>query len=338
MLEMREMQKFSFMVNAILLGFVASMEGFYIHYGVTYMIYHSIPTIAAYLCLFFLLYKKWLDIYVWCVYVVITIYMVAATVCLGYSASFHLYCMSLIPLTFYMEYFAHKLHTRRTYAMPISMALVAVYLLSTGYVVIHGPIYAVDRKGIFLCLNINAISVFCFLIGYANMLHKLVIDSEIKLSDMAHKDQLTGLFNRHYMLERLEDPAMDLSRREWIAMVDIDSFKRINDTYGHACGDYVLVEMGRIMQDVCQGCVISRWGGEEFLITPDGQPRQIGILEQLRQAVERATFSWHGQEVAVTVTIGISEYQAGQSLDRWIQRADHRLYEGKNGGKNRVID
>ena len=91
MLQMEYIQKMAGLVNAVLMGFVILMTGFYAHYGVTYMVYHSIPTIAIYLLFFILIRKRMVDIYVWLVYTVIIIYMLAATVCLGYNSGFHLH-------------------------------------------------------------------------------------------------------------------------------------------------------------------------------------------------------------------------------------------------------
>ena len=120
-------------------------------------------------------------------------------------------------------------------------------------------------------------------------------------------------------------------------MVDIDDFKNFNDNYGHACGDYVLMELSRIMKEVCSQCVISRWGGEEFLITTNGATQDPAILEHLRQRVADTSFHFQEKTFTVTVTIGMSYFPEEQSLDSWIQSADRKLYEGKNKGKNRVV-
>ena len=335
MMGIKGMQKFVLLINICLMAFVVFMVGLYAYYGVTYMIYHSIPTIAAYLFFFYMIHRKWLQSYVWCVYTVITIYMIAATICLGYYSGFHLYCMSLVPVTYYTEYFAFKLKTKKPHALLMSTILVIVYLATTGYVMFKGAVYQVDSKVLYICMNINAVSVFCFLIGYTAMLHRMIVATELKLADLANTDQLTGLFNRHYMAERLDEIMKDISTDNWAAMIDIDDFKKLNDSYGHACGDHVLSELSKLMQDVCSGCIISRWGGEEFLII--GRQQSSSVLEKLRQATEHAPLSFQGNDLAVTITIGVSHYQMGQSSDGWIQSADNKLYDGKNNGKNQVV-
>ena len=336
-MQMKEMQKIAALVNTVLMGLFILGLNFFRRYEVTYMVYHCIPTIILFLPFYYLIYKRMLHLYVILLYINMTAYMAAANVCLGYNTGFLLYCMSLIPLTFYMEYMSYQLHTKKMGAMWSSCMLAVVYLVSTVYVILNGPIYEIDVLAACVCHVINAISVFCFLIGYSNLMIKLVMGSEQKLTDMANTDRLTGLFNRHYIMTLLDKLFQSALPGQWIAMVDIDDFKDINDTYGHSCGDYVLTELAKIMQEICQECTVSRWGGEEFLIISDTDTPSTAIIEQLRQKIERTELSYNGQRIAVTVTIGVSYYQAGQSMNSWIQSADSKLYEGKTSGKNQVV-
>ena len=337
MSEMKTIKKLSMYVNMSLMIFVIFAMAFFKHCGITYMVYHSIPTLACYVIFFILIHKEMLYQYARAVYAVITVYMVAGNICLGYNAGFHIYCVSLIPLSFYMVYMAQKLKIKSVNPLWISLGLVCVYLCSTVYVVLKGPVYEVDTTVVCICLVINSIAVFFFLIGYAGFMLKLVADSEYKLTDMANKDRLTGLSNRNYIMTRLSNPKQELHPEQWLAIADIDDFKKINDTYGHGCGDYVLTEIAKAMQTLCQGCTVCRWGGEEFLIIADTDAAKTSILEQLRQKVQETPFSYQGHSFTVTVTIGVSSYQAGQPLDEWIRSADDKLYEGKAANKNRVI-
>ena len=337
MIQMESMQKNAKLANIALMGFVLLAMVFFQLCGISYMVYHSIPTLAMYVLFFRLIRKQMLYQYVRLLYIVITIYMGAANICVGYSAGFHLYCTSLIPLTLFTVYVGNKLHTQKISPLLNSVCLVCVYLCTSVYVVLKGPVYEVKASVASAWLVVNAVSVFCFLFVYASLMLKYVTDSERKLTDMANTDRLTGLSNRHYLLARLDAPHPEPRPGQWLAMVDIDDFKKINDTYGHSCGDLVLVEVAKAMQDICQGCTICRWGGEEFLIISDTETVRPEILEQLRQKVQDAPFSYQGQGFSVTVTIGVSSYQPGQPLDGWIRSADDKLYEGKATHKNRVI-
>ena len=337
MLKMEDIKKLTWYINTAILGFVFFMTFLFAYYGVTYMVYHSIPTIAAYLLMYRLIRKDKLDVYVLAIYVVITLYMVAGTVCMGFGAGYQMYCASLIPLTFYMSYLGDLLHTRKLNAFATSMILVVIYLACTSFAVLHGPIYEVDPKFVYRCMIGNAVAVFCFLIGYTSLVHKLVRSTQERLTEMAHKDQLTGLFNRHYMMTYLDELQSRMPPEPWAAMIDIDDFKGINDTYGHHGGDHVLLEISSLMREVCDGCVIARWGGEEFLIVSQGAARDAGLLEGLRRRIEETDFVFEGRTIPVSVTVGVAVYEAGQTIDQWIQSADRKLYAGKNDGKNQVV-
>lgn len=337
MSQMDQMKKLTFWVNTGLMSFVAFMTWAFGYYGVNIMVYLSIPIAIAYAGMYDLVHKGKLDTYVLMTYILITTYMITATICLGASAGYQLYCMSLIPLSYYMEYLGDQLHTRKLNAKFTSMILVALFLGLSWYATAKGPLYEVDAVFLFRCLIGNAIGVFCFLIGYTSLITRMVRDSERRLSEMALTDRLTGLFNRHYLMSYMDGLYQRKSPGQWVAMLDIDSFKQINDTYGHRGGDYVLTELARLMSEVCGDCVIGRWGGEEFLIVTDGTARDSAMLETLRQRVAEKAFVFEDATIPVTITIGAANYAEGLTLDRWIQEADRKLYHGKENGKNQVV-
>jgi diguanylate cyclase (GGDEF)-like protein len=154
---------------------------------------------------------------------------------------------------------------------------------------------------------------------------------------MAHNDRLTGLYNRHYMLECLENETSG-DAVCFLALADIDDFKKINDHYGHNAGDAVLKAVSERMKKSCPDCLISRWGGEEFLFfakkgTDDGR----GMMEKMRQEIIAEPVMFEQQSIPVTITVGIADRQADSSIDSWIQDADNRLYTGKSNGKNQIV-
>jgi diguanylate cyclase (GGDEF)-like protein len=137
------------------------------------------------------------------------------------------------------------------------------------------------------------------------------------------------------MLDCLESEAGNTG---FLAIADIDDFKKINDSYGHNAGDAVLKAVSERMKQQCPECRIARWGGEEFLIlsqknSEDGK----ALLEQMRQAIAGKAVSFEQQCIPVTMTIGIAARQPEQSIDAWIQNADSKLYIGKNNGKNQIV-
>ena len=329
-------QKMTFVVNTVILLLVIGLACFFYMVDAPFLIYFSIPTALVYLIGYYLIAKEWLHVYVWMVYLWLTIYMCVTTICLGYAYGFHLYCFSMIPVMYVTEYIAYKLERRSLRALYVSMGISLIYLFSTGYVALFGPIYERDQKLASFFWIFNALIVFGFLIFYTNYLIKMIISSEEKLREMAQVDPLTKLYNRRYMKRRL-DGAKDRRTKGFLAMADIDDFKQINDHYGHAAGDEVLMYISNAMKEVCEDCDIARWGGEEFLIYSDKAENGAELMEALRKKIAAKPVSWEQKQIPVTITVGVSLRKEAQNVEAWIQDADEKLYHGKNNGKNVVI-
>ena len=334
---MKMVRKISAIVNAVILFLVIALAEFFRHFGVRFMQWFSIPTALVYIIGFFLIRREKLGIYVWIVYFWLTTYMCCATVCLGYGYGFHLYCFSMIPILFVTEYLAYKLQQRRLPARYISYAIAAVYLLTTGLTAYYGPVYHIEENISAFFWVFNAMCVFGFLIYYSGYLIRTVVQSEEKLTDMAHNDRLTGLYNRHYMLEVLQSENEN-GTAGFLAISDIDDFKKINDCYGHNAGDEVLRTVADRMRKCCPDCQIGRWGGEEFLFcSRNSYENGKQLMEQMRKAIAAAPVVFEEHTIPVTLTVGISARQPGASIDAWVQDADSKLYFGKKNGKNQLV-
>lgn len=162
---------------------------------------------------------------------------------------------------------------------------------------------------------------------------------EEELEHLAVTDPLTGVWNRRQG-EKLLSAALAEAQRHGLAlsvlMIDIDRFKRINDTFGHETGDHVLIELNRrLMQNLRSSDILARWGGEEFVIaTRHGEIADaITLAEKLRELVAGAPFDGVG---TVTVSIGVTQLTTDDDLTSWLGRADHALYEAKAAGRNVV--
>lgn len=159
---------------------------------------------------------------------------------------------------------------------------------------------------------------------------------------MSVTDPLTKLFNRrHFETEfkreykRAKRYNSDLS----IAIVDIDFFKKVNDTYGHSCGDYVLKEIAYIMSNnFRQTDTIYRYGGEEFavILTETASDAALVPMERLRKHIENHNFRFHNQDIKITISCGISSKTDFESEFDMFDDADRALYEAKNSGRNRI--
>lgn len=197
-MEDKNAKRLSYVVNTGIFLLVLGLGVLFWILKANIMVYFSIPTCCVYMINYISIHKGNYNAFIWLTYFWIIIYMILCTVCLGMNYGFHLYCMSLIPVIFVCEYMAYRLNGKKIGALRISFAIGISYLLVTGYVVKYGPIYncPVDIMTNVL-LALNAIIVFAFLISYSQMLLKLIVNSEMQLREMAHKDRLTGLYNRH---------------------------------------------------------------------------------------------------------------------------------------------
>ncbi|HAY21308.1 MAG TPA: hypothetical protein DCY27_03915 [Desulfobacterales bacterium] len=165
------------------------------------------------------------------------------------------------------------------------------------------------------------------------------------LRHQAIRDPLTGLFNRRFMLETLELELHRMHRKDSplaVIMLDIDHFKRFNDTFGHSAGDALLSSFGRLLRSqVRQEDVSCRYGGEEFtLILPETSlETACKRAEELRQAVHALQLEHRGQNIGrITISLGIAVYpQSGESPEALLQAADAALYEAKRTGRDRVV-
>jgi diguanylate cyclase (GGDEF)-like protein len=125
-----------------------------------------------------------------------------------------------------------------------------------------------------------------------------------------------------------------------LAMIDIDHFKRVNDTYSHAAGDAVIVRLAQLMKRQCRGMdVIARWGGEEFaLLLPQARLQDAeGVCERLRAAFEEQHYEDIDPELRLTISIGLASEEGVSGHEQLLVRADAALYAAKRGGRNRVV-
>ncbi len=329
-------KKLTYTVNTFILFLVLGLMLFFFLCKATFLVYFSIPTIFVYLLGFLLIYKDRLNIYLRLVYIWITLYMSICTICLGYNYGFHLYSLSMIPIIYYTNYMAYKMGSRKVRTALFTLMIIACYLTCTIYVSFKGPVYNENNifAGVFWISN--SVIVFCFLIYYTRTLIRNIIDSEEKLKEMSYTDRLTGLYNRHYMMEKLKDLS-ERNENDVVAMIDLDDFKKINDIHGHNAGDYVLKKTAELMKETCSESTISRWGGEEFLILFKENTDINEILEKLRLAVDSYNYIYDGEKIKVSVTIGFARRENITSIDKWIQEADDKLYIGKKSGKNIVV-
>ncbi len=161
---------------------------------------------------------------------------------------------------------------------------------------------------------------------------------------MAIYDTLTGLYNRRYLEERLiteTQKAFYGGSPLSLVMVDIDHFKKVNDTFGHTTGDLVLKEIASLLKNsVRKKDTVARYGGEEFiLILPEAGLEETTIIaERIRRQIENTPFEMEQTRLNLTVSLGISNFPShhARSKEDLVKMADQALYDAKRGGRNRV--
>lgn len=198
------------------------------------------------------------------------------------------------------------------------------------------PQYSVPMKIVFVVCFV-ALSVFSFI-------HELSREhAELKLEEAASHDPLTGLLNRREMGRILNSESLRTRRYKRpfsLIICDIDGFKKINDTYGHKFGDTVLKMISDIFRNGTrtQEC-LCRWGGEEFLLllpeTPGGGA--LIVAERLRKRISEEKIVFGKEELSVTMSFGVGEFDPAISIDENIELLDKAMYKAKKTGKNRVL-
>jgi diguanylate cyclase (GGDEF)-like protein len=174
--------------------------------------------------------------------------------------------------------------------------------------------------------------------------HLMVALENARLYELAIRDGLTGLTVRRYFLARLQEE-LDRAHRYrqpfCLLMIDIDHFKKVNDTRGHPAGDQVLRSISaRLKNELRSTDLLSRYGGEELVVLLPNQDRQQGfrVAEKLRQAAARRPYTaGEGEPLTLTVSVGVSGYpHDGDEVELLIAKADEALYAAKQSGRNLV--
>lgn len=166
------------------------------------------------------------------------------------------------------------------------------------------------------------------------------------LLERSSTDMMTHLKLKYFFYNVLTDKldaAMEQNLPLAVIMFDIDFFKRFNDTYGHACGDYVLQTVAKIIRSCIRSCdLASRYGGEEFTVMLDktGKDDAMTVAERIRRHVEEYDFCYENQHVKVTISIGVTVFDSEKNLvsspKQLVDQADQALYVSKRSGRNRV--
>lgn len=184
-----------------------------------------------------------------------------------------------------------------------------------------------------------------FLRSIANQIAIAIENSLLykELEKLNQRDPLLGIYNRKYFFEYLEKNESKKAKDKFaIIMIDIDDFKKINDTYGHQFGDKILMSTVSVVKNgINEGDILARYGGEEFILYISGYENEEKVYEKveaIRQNLEKEKVTFNDKCKSVTASFGVSFFPLnGTDLNELISKADDLLYKGKKSGKNKVV-
>jgi diguanylate cyclase (GGDEF)-like protein len=218
-----------------------------------------------------------------------------------------------------------------------ALALLLLWVLALEGVLRPGQF---DLAGLVYCGLALQVGVLLFGVGSDSARIRRERDHAV---EAAERDPLTGALNRRALQQQLDAllrQGRAGARGLTVGFVDLDHFKRINDSHGHAAGDDCLRELvARVQPRLAPGDVFARYGGEEFvLVLPRRSPVQVRAwAEALRAEIADRPFLGQGEPIAVTASIGLARWSEGDSAHRLLDQADRALYRAKQAGRNRVI-
>ncbi len=253
------------------------------------------------------------------------------------TMGFLFFPMGMVAVIFYLAYVdAFKLFILQLSGF---ITTVLIFIITEKHIVLRlGPqVNFDDHRGLIILTNMI---ISLINIQYVSVLYKR--DQEQTRAVMKYNnthDQLTGLYNRRFFYEEMNN-ALKTTHTYSIAMIDIDGFKSINDTYGHKFGDVALTSLASLlMENVSEKDIVVRWGGEEFIIyMPDTSESQaLQNLTTILNKVEKNQITIDNTTIHFTVTMGLSVSDNISNYEKVINDADEKLYHGKRHGKNRII-
>ncbi len=261
---------------------------------------------------------------------------VLASCWLGLDTGFYYYMLIVPPGLLLAD--IHPLTRRWTLILGAMLIVIGNSLWSGQH-----PPWTLLGPSLVLALNVlNLVGALAIIMFVALLYFRLVNRAHEQLGVIAATDPLTGLLNRRSLIAQwmhaleTEPGALDGVA---VLLCDIDRFKDINDRYGHETGDQVLCEIGeRLKTSVRAGDHVARWGGEEFLVLMPGLDLATAseVAEALRARIGDRPVAAADTHLKITLTVGVTRQETGETVDRAISRADAALYRGKQQGRNRV--
>ena len=272
------------------------------------------------------------------------VFLICATLIIGWEYGFHQYIFGMLCIFYLPFYLPERIREgNKSVILNGFVFIITYYILDyicndtniapgiSNTIFSSTTIYAVNSF-----ISIAAVSAFCIISSMIN------VEDNKKLKRKADFDELTQIYNRYGLNQLLEDKINDKNVKSfYVSIADIDFFKKVNDTYGHNCGDLVLQDVASTLKKITKnGVYVGRWGGEEFLIIGEATLTHnefSSILEKVRKHYEDNYINVYNNKIKITMSFGIGKYSKGKSIERIVKDTDDNLYTAKESGRNRII-
>ncbi len=273
----------------------------------------------------------------------VLIHAFLAVTFLGWESGFHYYIICIIPIAFFASKQSPKLKFSITGIYGLSYIALFVYSF------LIKPLNPPDihlAHGLNIMNMTGSAAIIAFISFYYS---RTVVRAEERmrllnrnLELLAKIDHLTGLYNRRFMLEKIDDE-VKRSKRSMrpfsLVICDIDDFKIFNDSYGHDCGDYILKSLSDFMKKSLRDQdSLARWGGEEFMIllAETSLENAAAIADRMRAKIAETKYVYKRMKYKLTMTFGLAVFDGSAGIEECVIKADQALLTGKRQGKNRV--
>ncbi len=305
--------------------------------GAMAMVWFNVGSVLCYLCSTWLIKRQRLGWAMLLMGTEVVAHCVTSVIVVGWNAGFHFYLIPaiLIILANQLSHWWIKIvYAALTCAIYVWLDL--QYRNAT-------PLHLLDALELARLHTFNLLLMLGMLSGLTVVYVRLVNAAEKRLHELATTDTLTQLMNRRSVLQALEREQARRVRKPTpmaLILVDIDHFKKVNDTWGHNMGDWALAAVAGVLKEGLREMdFVARWGGEEFLVVLPLADAETAwpVAERLRLMISQLRFVTAEHPLRVTATLGLTQVGIDEPVHLAIQRADAALYRGKNEGRNRVV-
>ena len=288
---------------------------------------------------FVLLKKRKLNAFLILSFINLLTYLTIVVLLMGWGAGYQVWIFAIL-CAYYLPFYTivKNSFNKRLPGFIICIVYFLLYFLSPKLTFMRLDVSLVELKILYIynaLLTAICISGFCYYYSSRSIFNRN------KIKERSYHDTLTSLPNRYAIEETINNLIATSTRNKiFVAMTDIDFFKKVNDKYGHLAGDEVLKEFANLLRTLERnGLFVGRWGGEEFIVICSSHTLDefYKIMDKFRKKIHNHKVKYGNRNIKIAISGGISEYEKGMPIKRLVELADNKLYEAKEAGRNRIV-